>query len=89
MRYKVLFHKNLKKDLRNLDRKITDRFFDIVNNRIAVNPGSGRKLKGRYKDFWKYRVGDYRIIYQFKNENLRILILRFRHRKNVYDNIFY
>ena len=89
MKYKVLFHKNLIKDLKNLDRKITGRFFDIVSNKIAVNPESGRKLKGRYKDLWKYLVGDYRIIYQFENEKIRILILRFRHRKNVYDNIYY
>jgi len=89
MKYKVLFHKNLTKDLKNLDKKITDRFFDIVSNKIAVNPESGRKLKGKYKDLWKYRVGDYRIIYQVENENIRILILRFRHRKNVYDNIYY
>jgi mRNA interferase RelE/StbE len=89
MEYKVFFHKNLKKDLKNLDKKIAGRFFDIVSNKIAVNPGSGKRLKGKYKDLWKYRMGDYRIIYQFKNNNIRILILRFRHRKNVYDDLFY
>ncbi|HEY4662504.1 MAG TPA: type II toxin-antitoxin system RelE/ParE family toxin [Candidatus Humimicrobiaceae bacterium] len=89
MKYKIFFHKNLKKDLRDLDRKIISRFFDIVSNKIAVNPGSGRRLKGKYKDFWRYRVGNYRIIYQFKNKNVRILILRFKHRKNVYDDLFY
>jgi mRNA interferase RelE/StbE len=89
MKYKIFFHKNLKKDLRDLDRKIISRFFDIVSNKIAVNPGSGRRLKGKYKDFWRYRVGNYRIIYQFKDKIIRILILRFKHRKNVYDDLFY
>jgi mRNA interferase RelE/StbE len=84
--FKILYHKNIKKDLKSLDKSIVDAFFKIVESRISINPFSGERLKGKLRDIWKYRIGNYRILYTMHQDELRVLILRFKHRKNVYDD---
>jgi mRNA interferase RelE/StbE len=89
LEYSVLYHRNIKKDLKKLDKKILDLFFKVIKGKILKDPYLGTKLKGRYKDLWKYRIGDFRIIYSIMNKEVRIHILRIRHRNNVYDNIYH
>ena len=88
MKYKVLYHKHLQRDLKKLEHKIISSFFEEIN-KISINPYCGTKLKGKYANLWKYRIGNFRIIYSIHNKELRILILRFKHRKDVYDNILF
>jgi mRNA interferase RelE/StbE len=87
--YQILYHRNINKDLKKLDKKIVDLFFSAVKEKILKDPYIGVKLKGRYRNLWKYRIGDFRIIYSIKNGEIKILILRIRHRSNVYDNIYF
>lgn len=89
MGYQVLYHRNIKKDLKRLDKKVVDLFFCTVKEKILKDPYSGVKLKGRYRNLWKIRLGDFRIVYSIENKELRIHILRIRHRNNVYDNIYF
>jgi len=89
LNYKVLYHRNLQKDLKKLDQKVINLFFKIVNNKISINPYSGNKLKGKYSNLWKYRISSFRIIYTIHNKELPILILSFRHRKDVYGDILF
>lgn len=88
MEYKVLCHRNIKKDLKKLDKQTVYLFFNTVREIIIRDPYSGIKLKGRYKDLWKHRIGDYWIIYSIMKEKVKIYVLRISHRRNVYDNIF-
>jgi len=88
LKYKVIYHKNIKKDLRKLDTKTIRVFFKAVKEIILKDPYQGIGLKGKYRGLWKYRIGNYRIIYSITDNELIILILRMRHRKNVYDNIY-
>jgi len=69
-----------------LDKNLIKNFFKIINE-ISFNPLVGIKLKGRYKDLWKYRIGNYRVIYSIDNKKRKVLVLRFRHRKEVYNSI--
>jgi mRNA interferase RelE/StbE len=89
LEYRVLYHRSIKKDLKKLDKKIVDLFFSIAKEEILKDPYAGIKLKGRYRDLWKYRIGDFRIIYSIKKKEVIIHILRIRHRSNVYDNIYF
>jgi mRNA interferase RelE/StbE len=84
--FKILYHKNIKKDLKSLDKSIVDSFFKIVETRISENPFSGERLKGKLRDIWKYRIGNYRVLYTIQQNEVRVLVLRMRHRKNVYDD---
>ena len=45
----------------------------------------GKPLKGILKDLWRYRVGEYRMICEIKDEQLIVLTLKIGHRKNIYQ----
>ncbi|WP_156790578.1 type II toxin-antitoxin system RelE/ParE family toxin [Sulfurospirillum barnesii] len=46
----------------------------------------GKKRKGKLKEFWRYRVGDYRIITKITDQEITILVLKVAHRKDVYED---
>jgi mRNA interferase RelE/StbE len=77
-----------KKDLGKLDKQIARRITKFLHERVAVldDPRSiGEALKGsKLGEFWKYRVGDYRIISSIEDSALRILVVKIGNRRNVY-----
>ena len=76
------------RELDQLDPPIAQRILGFLHKRIAPleNPRSiGEALKGpKLGDFWKYRVGDYRIITSIEDDALLILVVRIGNRKEVY-----
>jgi len=44
-------------------------------------------LKGNSKDYWRYRVGDYRIIAKINDNEVRKLIIEVNHRKDIYKKL--
>jgi mRNA interferase RelE/StbE len=44
----------------------------------------GKALRGPLGEFWRYRVGDYRIVCDLQDEKLRVLVVRIGNRKDVY-----
>ena len=52
---------------------------------LETDPKQGIPLVGNLAGLWKLRIGDYRAIYQIKNEELIVLVLRLGHRKNICD----
>jgi len=88
LKYTVVYHRNIKKDLKKLNAKTIRLFFEAVKEIILKDPYQGIGLKGKYRGLWKYRIGNYRIIYSIEGNELIVLILRIRHRRNVYDNIY-
>ncbi|MBI3466327.1 MAG: type II toxin-antitoxin system RelE/ParE family toxin [Planctomycetes bacterium] len=42
------------------------------------------KLTG-YDNRWRIRIGDYRVVYEIHDAELRVLVIRAAHRKDVYD----
>lgn len=46
-------------------------------------PSGVKKLKG-YEQTYRIRIGDYRVIYQIKDQEMLILILDSIHRKDAY-----
>ncbi|GAX34657.1 type II toxin-antitoxin system RelE family toxin [Nodularia sp. NIES-3585] len=42
-------------------------------------------LTGEWSGFYKLRVGDYRVIYEFDIENQLIIIARIGHRREIYQ----
>lgn len=57
-----------------------DRAFD----RIKQNPVSGSKLKGELADYYKFRIGDYRVIYRFDKKASLVEVVKVEHRQGVY-----
>ena len=77
-----------KKQLVKLDKPVAKRITSFLRERVAVldDPRSiGEALKGsELGEFWKYRVGDYRLICEIQDGALKILIVRIGNRREVY-----
>jgi len=76
-----------KEQLSKLDKPSARRIMDYMEERIAVldNPRStGKALTGPLGGFWRYRVGDYRVICDIQDAAVRVLVVRIGNRKNVY-----
>jgi mRNA interferase RelE/StbE len=79
-----------KRELDKLDPQTARRILMFLYDRVTTlnNPRSiGEALKGsRFGEFWKYRVGDYRIISRIEDNALRILVVRIGNRREVYKS---
>jgi len=88
MVWKIRYTKTAQKNLDKLPLEITKRIFNFLEKRILIleNPrNTGEALKGNLlKKYWKYRVGNYRIITEIKDKELIILVISIGHRKEVY-----
>lgn len=76
------------KSLRKMDKQNARRIVDFMDLRIAVAADprqSGKPLKGELGEFWRYRVGDYRILCEIRDNELIILVATIGHRREVYD----
>jgi mRNA interferase RelE/StbE len=86
--WRIEFDDSAKKELAKLDKQVARRITTFLRERVAVldNPRAiGEALKGsRLGDFWKYRVGDYRIISMIEDNAVRILIVKIGNRRDVY-----
>lgn len=85
--WKVKYLKSVQKDLKKIDVKDKRRIKDYLDNKILMTDDPrkfGKALKGKYLNLWRYRVGDYRIICEIKNNELIVLVIRVSHRKDVY-----
>lgn len=77
-----------RKQLKKMDKQTAVRIMDFLQNRLTNHDDPrtiGESLKGaRFGDFWKYRVGDYRIICDIEDQELTILVLQIGNRREVY-----
>jgi len=89
MVYDVQLSESAVKDLASIDRfqaKIIISWL-YKNLRGCDNPRlHGKPLVGNNKGYWRYRVGDYRIIADIQDVIVRIEIIRVGHRRKVYSN---
>jgi mRNA interferase RelE/StbE len=85
--YTVSYHPDVKAiDLPKIDRKNRERIRKAIEERLLARPEAyGQKLQRTLKDYWKLRVGPYRIV--FKMTGNHITVLGIIHRKDVYQDI--
>jgi mRNA interferase RelE/StbE len=88
MAWKIELSSQVDRDLGKLDPQQSKRILKFLNERVAPldNPRSiGQALHGsKFGEFWKYRVGDYRLICKIEDGRLLILVLRVGHRREIY-----
>ena len=85
MSFEIIWSNRAKKDLKNLDKKIARR---IVNKIETLREKENVFLeKVKDKDFYKYRVGQYRVFIDKFPVTKKLGVLHIRHRKNAYKNI--
>ncbi len=88
MAWRVELSEGAERALGKLERQHARRILKFLHERIAKldDPRSiGKALHGsRLGEFWKYRVGDYRLICKIEDDRLVVLVLRVGHRKEIY-----
>jgi len=87
MAWKIEFEPAAQKELEKLDRPVARRIMKFLYQRVRKldDPRAiGERLQGTLSEFWKYRVGDYRLICSLEDDRLVVLILRIGHRREVY-----
>ena len=88
MAYGVELSESAERELRKLGAQQARRILRFLHGRVAKlrDPRSaGKALRGsRLGEFWKHRVGDYRLISKIEDNRLVVLVLRIGHRKEIY-----
>ena len=86
--WEITYQTTAWKTLSKLDKQIAQRITRFMQERIAPleNPRSvGEALTGNeLGDYWKYRVGDYRIVVEIEDKVLRIVVVKLGNRRDVY-----
>ncbi len=87
MGYTIIFEKKAQKSLSRLEitqqRIIVSWIMNNLEN--TENPRArGKALKGELNEYWRYRIGDYRLIVEIKDKEIIIIIIDVSHRKNAY-----
>ena len=71
-------------------KKIPNSELEKINNAIdqlEINPRPAGYKKLQNRNAYRVRTGNYRIIYEIKDSELIILVIRIRHRSDVYKNM--
>jgi mRNA interferase RelE/StbE len=82
--YNIILSKKSEIFFRKLERKEQERIAKKFKE-LEKNPNLGKPLTASLAGLWSLRFEDYRAIYQIKQNELVIFILKLSHRKNVYD----
>jgi mRNA interferase RelE/StbE len=83
--YRIEWRASAVRELRRLGRSVIPRIHDAVNGLASSPfPHGCCKLKGSEGTF-RIRVGDYRVVYEVVHDRLIVVIVRVRHRKDVYE----
>ncbi len=88
MAWRIDFAASAAKQLRKLDPAVARRILAFLRERVAAAEDPrvlGAALKGDdLGQFWKYRVGDYRVIAEIRDRGIRVIVVRVGHRRHVY-----
>lgn len=81
--YEVSFVKSAQKELSKLPQQIGLRIAKAIY-RLSTDPRKGNVRPMVGTKSWRLRVGDYRVVYDIIDRKLVILVIRVRHRKEIY-----
>jgi len=83
--YAIDIKPSARRELEKLSDSLIARLLRKIEG-LAINPRPPgcRKLRG-YKDLWRVRVGEYRVIYIIDDDRKIVSITRIAHRREVYE----
>jgi len=83
--YKVEWTEKAKKQLAKLDKPTAEKIRNKVKNHLVKDPFNlGKPLLHAYKGLYRYKIGDYRVVYQIRESELLIIVATAGHRKDIY-----
>jgi len=82
--YKLFIDDRVVKDLRKIDKTWQTKIIANIKTKLVKDPYLGKKLVGDLSPYYRYRVGDYRVLYEIVESKVLIIVVKIKHRKNVY-----
>jgi mRNA interferase RelE/StbE len=89
MAFKLLFESRADKQLKKLDPFVRSTISSWIDKNLdnCENPRAhGKALTGDKRGYWRYRIGDYRLIAEIRDKELVIIMVSIAHRRAVYEN---
>jgi mRNA interferase RelE/StbE len=81
--YKVAYLDSIEQDLKKIDKNTVKKILIRIETYLSQDPqGLGKPLKGNFQGYWRYRWGNYRVIYKISPRDILILVLRISDRKD-------
>lgn len=88
MIWEIKYTESALHQLKKLDKPIARKVLDFMDERIAPSAdprSSGKNLVGpKMGSYWRYRIGDVRVICDIKDSELVVLVIELGHRKEIY-----
>lgn len=89
MKYRVEYSKKALKALKKMDKNTSQILVDWIGKNLDGTDSPrkiGKDLKGNLAEYWRYRVGNYRVVVVIEDDRLLITCVDVGHRKQVYEN---
>ena len=83
--YKIIIDDKIIKDLKKIDKPWQKKIIQKLETTLTKEPYSGKKLVGNLSDYFRLRVGDYRIIYEILDNIVTVEVIKIKHRKHIYE----
>ena len=85
--YKVKISPVARKKLKKMDSSVRVRIVNWLEKNLegCENPRlRGKPLEGDLSNFWRYRVGDYRIVAEIQDDKIIIFVINVDKRNDIY-----
>ena len=85
--WRIDYLKSASRDLARLDPAVRKRIRRFLHERLAhmEDPRQlGKRLQGQKDEFWRFRVGHYRLVCTIEDGHMIVLVVRVGHRREVY-----
>ncbi len=79
----IVYTQKFEHDVRRLRERLLKERLTKQIRKIAENPEAGKPLRYGLKGEWTVRIPPFRLVYAVQGD--RLILLRFEHRKTVYD----
>ena len=83
MNFSIRIKESAARELRRVARTDRTRIVAAID-RLAETPHIGGALKGDLRGLRRVRVGDYRVVYEVRDDELVVLVVRVAHRRDAY-----
>jgi mRNA interferase RelE/StbE len=86
--YEVLLHPDAQKAYVDAEKALAKKISRCLQQ-LEQNPylhPNIKALKGDYSGYYRYRIGDYRVIYAVDNELVQVLVVAIAHRSEAYES---
>ncbi len=83
-RFELRFKRSANKDLQAIPGKDVKRILKRIES-LKVDPRGRGCIKLTGNEYYRVRVGNYRVIYEIRDAVLIVLVIKVAHRRKAYD----